>query len=145
MRIRLLCVVAIVLLFAAGVAGAEQQGLPSGQTSRPQLVTPLSNEISFYRNMDDVRRPRGVTLQIISINQFHIGTDFIIEFTGDFNWEMDLNPEAELEKAHDYYLELSIVKPVYRSLSVNYQRIYGTFANGPINQFGIRLSLFSGS
>jgi hypothetical protein len=104
-----------------------------------RLVTPISNEVSYYKNMDDLGRSRGTTLQIISINMFHVGTDFIFEFTGDFNWELDY-----YEK-YDYYLELSVVKPVYRWVSLNYQRIYGTFVDEPVNQFGLRLSLFSGS
>jgi hypothetical protein len=125
----------------AGITTADDQLATSSSFNLNNLVTPITNEISYYKNMDDNRRSRGTTLQIISINEFHIGTDFIIEFTGDFNWDWDPGPEED----YDYYYELSLVKPVYRSLSLNYQRIYGTFANGPVNQFGIRLSLFSGS
>ena len=102
-----------------------------------QAVTPFTNEVSFFKNMDDLGRSRGTTLQIISINGFKLGTDFIFEFTGDFNWELDLYED------YDYYIELSLVKPVYKALSVNYQRIYGTFYDEPVNQFGIRLSLFA--
>jgi hypothetical protein len=101
------------------------------------LVTPYSNEISYFKNLDDLGRSRGTTLQIISINGFNLGTDFIFEFTGDFNWELDLVED------YDYYLELSLVKPVYKAVSVNYQRIYGTFCDEPVNQFGIRLSFFT--
>ncbi|MDD4050898.1 MAG: hypothetical protein PHR28_03215 [candidate division Zixibacteria bacterium] len=99
-------------------------------------VFPICNEISFYHNVDDAGESRGRTLQIVSINAFHCLTDFSIEVTGDFNWDYDL-----YEK-HDYYMELSLVKPVYKAISVNYQRIYGTFVPEPINQFGVRLSLF---
>jgi hypothetical protein len=105
----------------------------------PRWVTPLANNISYYRNIDDNRRYRGSTLQVISINEFRIGTNFIIEFTGDFNWDLDLVQDR------DYYIELSLVKPIIRGVAFNYQRIYGTFACGPINQFGVRVSLFSGS
>jgi len=104
---------------------------------RAQPVIPLTNEISYFKNVDDAGVDRGQTLQIISINVFDIGTEFILEFTGDFNWNLDLYED------YDYYLELSLVKPVYKSLSVNYQRIYGTFYDEPINQFGLRLSLFT--
>lgn len=121
-------VVGIMLLVAGGLSGARAQG-----------VAPITNEISWYKNIDDAGSSRGTTLQIISINMFDVGTDFILEFTGDFNWDLDLYED------YDYYLELSVVKPVYKSLSVNYQRIYGTFVTEPINQFGVRLSLFSGS
>jgi hypothetical protein len=99
-------------------------------------VTPICNEISLYKNIDDAGDSRGRTLQLVSINAFHCLTDFSIEVTADFNWEYDL-----YEK-HDYYMELSLVKPVYKAVSVNYQRIYGTFVPEPINQFGIRISLF---
>lgn len=103
-----------------------------GQT----VVVPITNELSFYKNLDDAGMSRGRTLQLVSINSVHLLTDFSIEVTGDYNWGLD-----QYEK-EDYYLELSLVKPVYKAISVNYQRIYGTFVAEPINQFGIRISLF---
>lgn len=109
----------------------------SASLSASEIVTPYSNEISFFKNIDDTGKDRGTTLQVISINGFDLGTEFIFEFTGDFNWDLDLYED------YDYYLELSLVKPVYKSLSVNYQRIYGTFYDEPVNQFGLRLSLFT--
>jgi hypothetical protein len=113
--------------------------LAGSVTAGPRWVTPLANNLTYYRNIDDNRRYRGSTLQVISINEFRIGTNFIIEFTGDFNWDLDLVQDR------DYYIELSLVKPIIRGVAFNYQRIYGTFACGPINQFGVRVSLFSGS
>ncbi len=105
---------------------------PAGAAS----VTPITNEVSFYKNIDDSGAGRGRTLQIVSINGFHLGTDFSFEFTCDYNWRLD-----RCEK-RDYYMELSLVKPVYKALSVNYQRVYGTFVDQPINQIGLRLSFF---
>ena len=102
-----------------------------------QTVTPCTNEISYFSNVDDAGNNRGRTLQIVSINMLDIGTEFIFEFTGDFNWDLDLYED------YDYYMELSLVKPIYKSFSLNYQRIYGTFCDEPINQFGLRLSLFT--
>jgi len=99
-------------------------------------VTPITNEVSFYKNIDDSGAGRGRTLQIVSINGFHLGTDFTFEFTCDYNWKLDRF------RNQDYYMELSLVKPVYKALSVNYQRIYGTFVDRPVNQIGLRLSLF---
>jgi len=131
MKCRLFIRMILVSIIASALSGSV--------TAAPRWVTPLANNISYYRNVDDNRRDRGSTLQVISINEFRIGTNFIIEFTGDFNWDLDLVQD------HDYYIELSLVKPIYRGLAFNYQRIYGTFACGPINQFGIRVSLFSGS
>jgi len=96
---------------------------------------PINNEISFYKNTDDSFDELGETLQIVSINSFKTLTWFNFEFTGDFNWGM-----SEFED-YDYYIELGLVKQVTSRLSVNYQRIYGTFQSEPINQFGLRLSL----
>ncbi|MCK5126671.1 MAG: hypothetical protein KAR42_10480 [candidate division Zixibacteria bacterium] len=107
--------------------------------SMAQSVTPFTNEISYFKNVDDAGKNQGTTLQVISINEFTIGTNFIFEFTGDFNWRDDF------AKEYDYYLELSIVKPIYKSMSLNYQRIHSTFEAEPINQFGIRIALFTGS
>lgn len=121
--LRFFALVVIVLLGTVSIAVA-------------QSVTPFTNEVSYFKNLDDLGNSRGTTLQVISINGFNIGTDFIFEFTGDFNWNM--SPIFD----EDYYLELSIVKPVYKKLSVNFQRIYSTFEPEPINQFGIRISLF---
>ena len=132
----LLCFAVCVIMSATAAGQPDLEPSPSGIG---KYVFPITNEISYYKNMDDLGLSRGTTLQIVSINAFKIGTDFIFEFTGDFNWDLDLYED------YDYYLELSLVKPVYRSLSLNYQRIYGTFVGEPINQFGVRLSLFSGS
>ena len=95
----------------------------------------LSDEVSFYANTNDEFDTRGRTLQIVAINQVKIGTWIQVEFTGDFNWEM--TPGTN----YDYYMEFSLVKPVWKKLSINYQRVYGTFVDEPINQFGIRLVL----
>lgn len=123
-----------ILSAAAGPALAQS----SSPCFKP-WVTPITNEVSYYKNIDDFGRSRGTTLQVISINEFNLVTNFIFELTLDRNWDLDFY------EYHDYYLELSVVKPVYRYLSLNYQRIYGTFVDEPINQFGIRISLFSGS
>jgi len=94
---------------------------------------PITNEVSFYGNVDDFGHNRGKTLQIISINSFKIWTSFNFEFCGDFNWSM-----SNLKK--DHYMELSLVKPVVYKISLNYQRIISSFENKPVNQFGLRLS-----
>jgi hypothetical protein len=102
-------------------------------------VTPLVNEISLYKNIDDLGDKRGYTLQVIAINSIKIWTDFTFEFTGDFNWKMAYDLDGSIMN-NDHYIELSLVKPVYKIISVNYQRIYSTFESEPINQFGVRLS-----
>ena len=100
----------------------------------PLNFTPLVNEISVYQNVADDGDDLGQTLQIISINAFDILTDFSIEFTADFNRNMTPGEDQ------DYYLEFSIVKPVWEKMSVNYQRIHGTFMAEPVNQLGVRWS-----
>lgn len=95
----------------------------------------ISDEVSFYKNTDDDFNSLGRTLQVIAINQVKIGFWFQVEFTGDFNWRLTAGT------AHDYYIEVGVVKPVWKQLSLNYQRIYGTFVDKPVNQFGVRLRL----
>jgi hypothetical protein len=94
---------------------------------------PISNNVSFFQNVDDSGHNRGKTLQVVSINTLKILTRFDFEFCGDFNWDMSC-------KKYDYYMELGVVKPVVSSLSVNYQRVISTFENKPVNQFGLRFS-----
>ncbi len=100
----------------------------------PLGFTPMVNEISIYQNSSDDGDNLGQTLQIISINEIKLGTAFNLEFTADFNRQMTPGENK------DYYLEISLVKPVWRKLSVNYQRIHGTFIADPVNQFGMRWS-----
>ena len=98
----------------------------------PIRFNPISNEISLYQNSSDDGDNFGQTLQIVFINSVDIGTEIGVEFTVDFNRK--LTPG----KDRDYYLEFGLVKPVWKKLSVNYQRIHGTFVADPVNQFGIR-------
>ncbi len=100
----------------------------------PLGFSPIVNEISIFQNSSDDGDNLGQTLQIISINEIKLGTAFNLEFTADFNRQMT---PGENE---DYYLEISLVKPVWKKLSVNYQRIHGTFIADPVNQFGMRWS-----
>jgi len=97
-------------------------------------IYPVCNEISFFKNVDDSGNNRGETLQVVAINGFKLYTEFTLEFTGDFNYDMAGN-------FNDHYIELSLVKRVIGPVSINYQRIYGTFEPEPINQIGLRLSL----
>jgi len=96
-------------------------------------IYPITNEVSFFKNIDDAGDNRGETLQIIAINTIKLGTEITFEFTADFNWDMSY-------ERRDHYIELSLVKPVFSIISVNYQRIYSTFEDEAVNQFGIRLS-----
>ena len=116
-------------------AGKCQAGvIPSWQSESGRLgFYPISNEVSFYKNVDDAGTDRGQTLQIISINSLRLWTSFNFEFTGDFNF--DYTPGM----SDDHYIELSIVKPVTDFVSFNVQRVISTFEPEPINQFGIRL------
>ncbi len=98
-------------------------------------LAPITNEISYFKNTDDDFKAMGKTLQIVSINSFKTFTWFNFEFTGDFNWDMTEGQN------YDYYIEVGFVKSITSKLSLNYQRIYGTFVSEPVNQFGLRLSL----
>lgn len=102
---------------------------------------PITNEVSFLKNVDDAGVDRGMTMQIIAINNFKLWTEFTFEFTADFNWDMAFTDPTETSKmSNDHYIELSLVKPVNNRFSLNYQRIYSTFESKPINQFGLRFS-----
>ena len=94
---------------------------------------PISNELSFYRNIDDAGVDRGETFQIVSINSFKLLTTFTFEFTADYNF--DFTPGLN----RDHYVELSLVKPVTPFVSVNYQRVISSFEPESVNQFGVRL------
>jgi hypothetical protein len=108
--------------------------IPSWESPSGKLgFYPISNELSFYKNIDDAGEDRGETLQIVSINSFKLLTTFNFEFTGDFNF--DYTPGLD----DDHYIELSIVKPVTDMVSLNIQRVISTFESEPVNQFGIRL------
>ena len=96
-------------------------------------IMPITNEVSLYKNVDDNGDERGQTVQIIAINTFKVWTDFNVEFTADFNWDM-----SYLKR--DHYIELSIVKPLVPAVSLNYQRIFSSFEDRPVNQFGLRFS-----
>ncbi len=107
---------------------------PGQADDDPLDFTPIVNEVSVYQNSSDEGDNLGQTLQIISINEIKLGTTFNLEFTADFNRRMTPGEDE------DYYLEISLVKPVWKKLSVNYQRIHGTFIADPVNQFGMRWS-----
>ncbi len=117
----------LVILSSAALALPPIEGRVFG-------IYPVSNEISFYKNVDDSGNDRGETLQVVAINGFKIYTEFTFEFTGDFNYGL-------AGEQDDHYIELSLVKRVIGPLSINYQRIYSTFELEPVNQIGLRLSL----
>lgn len=108
--------------------------VPAQADDGPLGFAPIVNEISIYQNSSDEGDNLGQTLQVISINEIKLGTTFNLELTADFNRQMTPGEDK------DYYLEISVVKPVWRELSVNYQRIHGTFITDPVNQFGMRWS-----
>jgi hypothetical protein len=98
----------------------------------PVGFIPISNEVSLYQNSSDDGDNLGQTLQLVLINTIDIGTEIGVEFTADFNRKLTPGEDT------DYYLEFGLVKPVWKKMSVNYQRIHGTFIDDPVNQFGVR-------
>ncbi len=113
--------------------------LPIGLLALPTLdgkqlgFYPITNEISFYQNVDDPGRNRGRTLQIVSINTLKLITRFNFEVAADINWGFSYLPR-------DHYMELSVVKTIIPRFSFNYQRIISSFESSPVNQFGLRIS-----
>jgi len=95
---------------------------------------PISNEISFYKNIDDAGEDRGETVQLVLINSFKLFTNFTFEFTADYNFDY----AQDYDK--DHYVEISLVKPITKVISVNVQRVISTFEPESVNQFGFRLS-----
>ena len=143
MRKLVLLVCMLTLTVASSQSNVKAGVIPSWESPSGQLgFFPISNEISLYQNYDDAGEDRGRTLQVISINSFHMFTDFSFEFTADFNWQYSYTDPFDLDlgmNSHDHYIELSLVKPVTSMLSLNVQRVIATFENEPINQFGFRL------
>jgi len=94
----------------------------------------ITNEISLYQNRYDDFLNAGQTFQVVSINSIRAWTWFNLEITWDMNYDL------EKEDDFTHYVEFGLVKPVKSGLSINYQRIHGTFVPDPINQVGIRYS-----
>ena len=131
----LVSVVASVTLLSGSVCFAGEI-IPSLESSSGRFgFYPISNEISYYKNIDDAGENRGETLQLVLINGFKLYTTFNFEFTADYNFDYT----SGLDR--DHYVEISLVKPLTKIFSLNIQRIYSTFENESVNQFGFRLSL----
>ncbi|SYZ74654.1 exported hypothetical protein [Candidatus Zixiibacteriota bacterium] len=123
---------AFVILMSFALFAVNTSALPTFNGKRIGFY-PITNEVSFYQNVDDPGRDRGQTLQVVSINTFKLLTRFNFEFTADFNWGFSYLPR-------DHYMELSLVKEFVPRLSLNYQRIISSFEEKSINQFGLRIS-----
>jgi len=129
---KLVSLVGVTLIALGGAARAGM--IPGWEAPSGKIgFYPLTNELSYYKNVDDAGADRGTTLQIVSINGFRLWTDFSFEITGDYNFSY--TPGMD----HDHYFELSLVKPVTPFVSLNYQRVLSTFESEPVNQFGLRL------
>jgi len=92
----------------------------------------ISNELTLYQNYTDNIDTHGQTIQVVSINRFRAIWWFQAEFTADFNYDYDKSDDW------DYYLEVGLLKPLIGGLSINYQRVEGTFVSEPANQIGLR-------
>ncbi len=121
MNVRIMMFVTCVVVFAAG-----------NSLAGPFTFERISNELSLYQNYDDDFMTRGQTVQVVAINRLQLGWWWQIEFTADFNYDYDK------ENDWDYYLEVGVLKPLFGGLSVNYQRVEGTFLTTPANQVGLR-------
>ena len=131
---QLVVLVCVATVVSALVGSAFAGVIPSWQDQSGRFgFFPISNQVSYYRNVDDTGADRGSTLQIIAINGFKLWTDFSFELTADYNFDLTYGLDD------DHYVELGLVKPITSLVSVNYQRIISTFEPEPINQFGVRL------
>ncbi len=126
-KVSVLSIAVILIMSASAAALPPVDGKVFG-------IYPVVNEVSFFKNVEDDFDGRGWTLQVVSINEFNLITRFKFEFTGDFNWKMS-------DRDRDHYIELSIVKPLTKLISFNYQRILSSFEDNDVNQVGLRLSL----
>lgn len=141
--VMLVCIGVVATPLLSG-SSARAGIIPSWEASSGKFAFyPISNELSYYQNYDDAGRNRGRTLQIVSINSLKLFTCFSFEFTADYNWDFSYVDPSDLSKGknnHDYYIELSIVKPLTGVVSINVQRIIATVEAESINQVGVRLS-----
>ena len=127
----LLVCVTLIILLAKDVAYGGL--IPSWEAPSGKLgFHPICNEVSLLKNVDDAGEDRGHTVQFVLINSFKLYTEFNVEFTADYNY--DMTPGLD----NDHYVELSLVKPVTSFVSFNYQRVISTFEPQSINQFGLR-------
>ena len=116
----------VLMLMVIGVLGTIHA------QARAFTFEKISNELSLYQNYTDRATTRGQTVQVVAINRFQLGWWFQTEFAADFNYDYD-KPNK-----WDYYYELGVMKSLVGGLSVNYQRVKGTFVTEPINQIGLR-------
>ena len=131
--ILLVGVVSLISCAAPGSAVAQSGIIPSWESPSGRFAfSPISNELSLFKNVDDAGVDRGQTAQFVMINSFRVFTEFTFEFTADYNWDYT----AGLDD--DHYVELSLVKRVTPFVSVNYQRVISTFEAESINQLGVR-------
>lgn len=134
MRKLVLLVGVFALLGSLGATTCQAGIIPSWQDSSGRFgFFPISNEVSFYKNVDDAGEDRGETVQFVMINGFRFFTDFSFEFTADYNF--DYTPGLD----NDHYVELSLVKPLTPFVSLNVQRVISSFEPESVNQFGFRL------
>ncbi len=131
---KLVLLVCMVVSLAICAESAQSQIIPSWESPDGKLAFfPISNEVSFFKNVDDAGINRGETLQLVMINSFKLFTTFNLEFTADYNFDYTTG------LSDDHYVELSLVKPITPFVSLNYQRVIATFEPQSVNQFGMRL------
>ena len=129
----LVCVFGLTALMAQS-AMAQSGLIPSWESPSGKIgFYPVSNEVSFYKNVDDAGEDRGETVQFVMINSLKLLTTFTFEFTADYNFDYTAGV------SNDHYVELSLVKSVTPLVSFNYQRVISTFDTESVNQFGVRL------
>jgi hypothetical protein len=126
-------VLLVCMSVSAGSAFAGAGIIPTLEShSKTFGLYPITNEVTLYKSVDDSGKDRGQTIQIVSINTVKLWTEFNFEFTGDYNFSYTAG------LSHDHYIEVGIVKPVTKFVSLNVQRVISTFEARGITQYGIR-------
>jgi hypothetical protein len=94
-------------------------------------ISGLVRTISLYENyLQGPDRFDTQTLSVYALYSFRIGPEFLAELT------MDINGDAPDEVYTDYYMELQLIKPVWRGFSVMIEDVQGTYTNR-IVRFGV--------
>jgi hypothetical protein len=122
-KVLTLLIMVCVFVLSAACMGGDKFGL-----------TPLSNNVSLFKNFDDYGADRGTTIQFLLMNEIRLLTPLHIGASVDFNY--NYMPGM----SHDYYAEIFVIKPLTRRFGIYYTRVESSFGCG-VNQVGFRLSL----
>lgn len=103
---------------------------PTLADQSPQ-ISGLVRTISLYENyLTGPDKFDTQTLSIYALYSWRIGPEFLTELT------MDLNGDVPDDLYTDYYMELQVIKPIGRGLSLRVKDVEGTYMDR-IVRFGV--------